>query len=444
MSERLVETEAMNRRMFLQISAGAAAAGSRILGANDRINVAIVGFGNRAHDLVPVFGKLPGCRVAAICDIDQSRLAAGVEFAVQAQGSKPSAYQDIRKLLENKDIDALAISACNHWHALATIWGCQAGKDVYVEKPCSHNVWEGRRMVEAARKYKRIIQVGMQGRSLEHKKRAIELLHQGVIGKLYLAKGLCYKRRLSIGHLADGPAPSGVDYDIWRGPAPMRPFNANRFHYKWHWFWDTGNGDIGNQGPHQLDLARWGLGKTTHPRTIESSGGKVVYDDDQETPNILLTTYRYSDCEIQFEVRGLPTNGEGDIAYDPRNKGYIGNLYYGSDGFMALDYSGFRIYKGEGREPVEQMKYTEPEADDNVPHAQNFLDCMRTRKYVDLAANIEDGHISTSLAHLANISYRLGRGLEFDPATETFLHDAEANRYLTREYRRPFVVPSEV
>ena len=428
----------------MQVAVGVAASGSCILGANDRINVAVVGFGGRAHDLVPAFGSLADCRVAAICDVDQAHAAAGVEFAAQRLGSKPVAYQDIRKLLENKEIDAIAVSACNHWHALATVWGCQAGKDVYVEKPASHNIWEGRRMVEAARKYKRIVQVGMQGRSIEHKKRAIELLHQGVIGKVYLAKGLCYKRRLTIGHLADSPVPPGVDYDIWRGPAPMRPFNANRFHYKWHWFWETGNGDIGNQGPHQLDLARWGLGKTTHPRLITSTGGKFVYDDDQETPNTLLSTYQYEDCQIQFEVRGLPTNGEGDITYDPNNKGYIGNLYYGSEGFMALDYKGFRVFKGENRELVQQMTYTEPQTDDNVPHARNFLSCMRDRNQRNLAADIEDGHISTSLAHLGNIAYRVGRKLEFDPANETFLHEKDAKVLLSREYRKPFEMPAAV
>jgi predicted dehydrogenase len=434
----------MNRRAFLQVSAGVAALGARVLGANDRVNVAVIGFGGRAHDLVPAFGKLPDCRVAAICDIDRTRLAAGVEMAAQVQGFKPAAYQDIRKLLENKEIDAIAVPACNHWHALATIWGCQADKDVYVEKPASHNIWEGRRMVEAARKYKRMVQVGMQGRSIEHKKRAIELLRQGAIGKVYLAKGLCYKRRLSIGRMADAPVPAGVDYDIWRGPAPMRPFNPNRFHYKWHWFWETGNGDIGNQGPHQLDLARWGLGKTTHPRRISSSGGKFIYDDDQETPNTLLTTFHYDDCQIQFEVRGLPTNGEGDIVYDPRNKGYIGNLYWGSEGFMSLDFKGFRIYKGEGRELIQQMSYTEPEADDTVPHVRNFLAAVKSRNYRDLTADVEEGHISTSLAHLANISYRAGRQIDFDPDAETILHDDVAKRYLSREYRKPFEVPAKV
>jgi predicted dehydrogenase len=435
----------MNRRTFLQLSAGVvAASGTRVLGANDRVNVAIIGLGGRSRDLIPAFGKLADCRIAAVCDIDQSRLEAGAAMAAGMGGEKPAPYQDIRKLLQDKNIDAVAISACNHWHALATIWACQAGKDVYVEKPSSHNIWEGRRMIEAARKYKRVVQVGMQGRSIEHKKRAIELLHQGVIGKLYLARGLCYKRRLSIGHMADSAVPPGVDYDIWRGPAPMRSFNPNRFHYKWHWFWETGNGDIGNQGPHQLDLARWGLGKTTHPRQIDSAGGKYVYDDDQETPNVLLTTYRYDDCEIQFEVRGLPTNGEGDVTFDPNNNGYIGNLFYGSDGLMTLDFKGFRIFKGEKRELVQQMSYTEAQADDTTPHVSNFLSCIKTRKCEDLTAGIEDGHISTSLAHLANISYRVGRRLEFDPANETIPHDEEARRYLSREYRKPFEVPAKV
>jgi predicted dehydrogenase len=299
-------------------------------------------------------------------------------------------------------------------------------------------------MVEASRKYERIVQVGMQGRSIEHKKRAIELLHQGVIGRVYLAKGLCYKRRLTIGHKPDVPVPDGVDYDLWRGPAPMRSFNPNRFHYNWHWFWETGNGDIGNQGPHQLDLARWGLGKTTHPARITATGGKFLYDDDQETPNVLVANYDYGDCQMQFEVRGLPTNGEGDITYDPNNRGYIGNLYYGSEGFMTLDYKGFRVYGGDRRELLQQMGYTEPQADDTTPHVRNFVNCVKSRKYRDLGADIEDGHLSTSLAHLANISFRAHRPLDFDPSTEAILHDEEASRQLSRVYREPFVVPAVV
>jgi predicted dehydrogenase len=318
----------MNRRIFLMGAGGAAASA----GANERINVAVVGVRGRGREHISIYGALPESRVGAVCDIDQAQAERAVQLAEKTGGAKPKSYSDLRKLLEDKEIDAVSIATCNHWHALSTIWACQAGKDVYVEKPASHNVWEGRKMVEAARKYNRIVQVGMQSRTTRHKIRAIELLRQGVIGKLYMAKGLCFKRRRSIGKSLDGPVPAGVDYNLWLGPAPMRPFNPNRFHYNWHWFWDTGNGDIGNQGVHEMDICRWGLGKDTLPKTVYSTGGKYVYDDDQETPNTQLATFDYGDCLLVFEVRGLLTGGESSIVKDGGN--YIGNLFYGSEGHM--------------------------------------------------------------------------------------------------------------
>lgn len=432
----------MDRRTFIRTSAGMLACGLGAASASDKVNVAIVGMGLRGDFLLNVFAADPACRIGAICDIDQSRVEKGVQQAIRLGGAKPKAYQDLRKLLDDKDIDAIAVATCNHWHALATIWACQAGKDVYVEKPSSHNIWEGRRMVEAARKYKRVVQTGMQGRSITHKRRAIELLHDGIIGKLYMAKGLCYKRRLSIGRKPDGPVPVGVNYDIWRGPAPMRPFNPNRFHYNWHWFWETGNGDIGNQGPHQMDLARWGLGKKGLPRSVFSSGAKFIYDDQQETPNTQLAVFDYGDCQVTFEVRGLLTGGEGGLTFDKGN--FIGNLFYGSKGVMALDAQGFRIFAGENREQIQEMKLIESEADYPATHISNFLSVVKSRKIESLAADVEEGHISASMCHMANISYRLGRNLAFDPATETFKGDAAANLMLRRNYRPPFVVPAKV
>jgi predicted dehydrogenase len=313
---------------------------------------------------------------------------------------------------------------------------------VYVEKPASHNIWEGRRMVEAAARYRRMVQVGMQARSLEHYRTAIGLVRQGAIGKVYMAKGLCFKRRQSIGRRPDGPVPPGVDFDLWLGPAPRRPFNPNRFHYNWHWFWDTGNGDIGNQGVCEMDIARWGLGKQTLPKAVFSSGGKFVYDDDQETPNTQLAVYEYEDCRLVFEVRGLLTGGEHSIQFDGAH--FIGNIFYGSEGYLSLDCFGFQMYLGEKRELARQMKYTEPRTWDTAPHVRNFLDAMRSRKAAELANNIEDGHLSAALSHLANISYRTGRKLTFDPARETFPGDAEAARHLSRQYRSPFVVPARV
>ncbi|MBI1787618.1 MAG: Gfo/Idh/MocA family oxidoreductase [Acidobacteria bacterium] len=427
----------LDRRIFLGASA-AAAAGLRARGANDRIQMAVVGVRGRGREHISIYGALPNCRVAAVVDIDQAQAERAVQLAEQVQGSKPKTYSDLRQMLQDKEIDAVSIATCNHWHALATIWSVEAGKDVYCEKPASHNIFEGRRMIDAARRHNRIVQVGMQSRSLEYKRRAMELLHQGAIGKVYMAKGLCFKRRKSIGKGPDGPVPPGVDYNLWLGPAPWRPFNAVRFHYNWHWFWDTGNGDIGNQGVHEMDIARWGLGKTTLPAKVVSTGGKFAVDDDQETPNTQMAVFEYDDCQLLFEVRGNLTGGESAIKYDGQN--FIGNLFYGSEGFMSVDQESFKIFKGEGREMVQEMRYTEPKTWDTAPHMANFLKAVRSRKHTDLNAGILEGHLSAALCHLANISYRTGRKLRFDAATEKFIGDPEANALITRKYREPFVV----
>jgi len=427
----------MNRRSFMLGAGGAMAAG-----ANDRINVGVVGVRGRGREHINIYGTLPNSRVAAVCDIDQAQSERAVQLTEKVQGSRPKVYQDFRKMLEDKEIDAVSIATCNHWHALGTIWAVQAGKDVYIEKPASHNIFEGRKMVEAARKYNRIVQVGMQSRTTEHKIRAMELLRQGVIGKLYMAKGLCFKRRVSIGKSPDGPVPPGVDYNLWLGPAPMRPFNPNRFHYNWHWFWDTGSGDIGNQGVHEMDICRWGLNKSALPKAVHSTGGKYVYDDDQETPNTQLATFEYDDCLLVFEVRGLLTGGESSIVKDGSN--YIGNLFYGSEGHMAVDLQGFQIYLGEKGKLAQEMSYKEPRTWDTIPHIANFLKAVRSRQHTDLTADILEGHLSAALCHLANISYRTGRKLAFDPQRERFVNDAEANALVSRRYREPFVVPEKV
>ena len=293
-------------------------------------------------------------------------------------------------------------------------------------------------MVEAARKYKRIVQIGSQGRSQPHKQKAMQLLRDGVIGKVYLAKGLCYKRRKSIGHAEDAPAPAGVDWDKFLGPAPMRPFNALRFKYNWHWFWDTGNGDIGNQGVHEMDIARWGLGKPGLPKAVVSTGGKYVYVDDQETPNTQIATFDYGDAETVFEVRGILTGGEGGLALEGQN--VIGDLFYGGDGWMCVSGTGFQVYKGEKSEKIMDEKGNSSA----MPHYRNFLQAVRSRNPKDLTADVEVGVTSACLVHLANISYRTGRKLAFDPAAMKFLADAEANRMLTRDYRKPYVVPERV
>jgi predicted dehydrogenase len=331
--------------------------------------------------------------------------------------------------MDDKDIDVISIATPNHWHALAAVWACQAGKDVYVEKPVSHNVSEGRKIVDAARKYNRIVQAGTQSRSSSGVRDAMEFLRSGKLGPIHLSRGLCFKPRGSIGRKPDGPVPPGVDYNIWLGPAPERPFNPNRFHYEWHWNWDYGNGDIGNQGIHQMDLARWGLGKDGLPTLVESCGGRFGYSDDGQTPNTQVATYRYDDAMLTFEVRGLPTNDEKGIK--------IGNLYYGPEGYLALHGDRWATFFGHKEEPG-------PSGRGGGDHFANFVEAVRARDPRRLRADIEEGHLSTALCHLGNIAYRLGRAVTFDPKTETFGDDSEANALLTREYRSPFTMPDRV
>jgi predicted dehydrogenase len=432
----------MTRRTLLAGAASAATA-SRILGANERVNLTVIGLGGRGRDHVNFYAELPAANITGICDVNQAARERGVALVEKLTGRKPKEYSDMRQVFDDKSVDAVSMVTPNHWHALSTIWACQAGKDVYCEKPASHNLFEGRQMIAAARKYGRMVQVGSQSRSIAHKMEAIGLLRQGVIGKLYLAKGLCYKRRKSIGRKPDLPSPPpGVDWEKFLGPAPMRPFNENRFAYNWHWFWDTGNGDIGNQGVHEMDIARWGLGKTELPKSVYSHGGKFLYDDDQETPNTQTAIFDYGDARMEFEVRGLLTPEEGRLPF--RSGNTIGNIFFGSEGVMVMDLMGYQVYKGESLEKVMDVGYKEKRAWDTAPHMANFLEAVKSRKVSDLHADIEIGAGAAALCHMANISYRLGRKLDFDARTQRFLGDAEANRMLTRDYRKPYVVPEKV
>ncbi len=425
----------MDRRSFLTTAAATVGAARTALGANDRVQVAVVGLGGRGRDHMNDYGNRPDCRIAAVCDVNQAARERASALVAKLQGRPPKTYTDLRKLLEDKEIDAVSLATPNHWHALGTIWACQAGKDVYVEKPACHNVYEGGKMVEAARKYKRMVQVGSQSRTTAHKIRAIEVLREGVIGKLYMVKGICYRRRQSIGHTPDTPVPPGIDWDIFLGPAQMKPYSENKYKYNWHWFWDTGNGDIGNQGVHEMDIARWALNRRDMPRSVVSTGGKYAYIDDQETPNTQYATLDYGDCQLCFEVRGLIT---------PPDEGMmVGNIIWGTEGYMTLDLMGFAVYKGEKREKVMEMKYAEPRTWAFGPHIGAFLKAVRSRDPRDLTAGVEEGVLSANLCHIANISYRLGRRLLIDPSTGRFA-DADANRMLTRDYRAPYVVPERV
>jgi predicted dehydrogenase len=425
----------------------------KVFGANDRVRVAVCGLRNRGKDHLHGFSHVPNVEIAALCDVDQEILSKRRGEV----GGNPQTFVDVRKLLEDKSIDAISIAAPNHWHTLMAIWACQAGKDVYVEKPCSHNFWEGHQLVRAAEKYNRIVQHGTQIRSSPAIQEAIKGLHDGeIIGEVYLARGLCFKWRDTIGHAQTEPVPAGVDYDLWTGPAPLKPFTRNRFHYNWHWIWDTGNGDLGNQGIHQVDVARWGLG-LKFPNRVSAVGGHFLFDDDEETPNTLNCAFEFDLADgkrkmLEFEVRHWITNNEagigrgGLVALKKRlfgNRNAIGNIFYGSNGYLATgDEDAWSYETWLGRD-----EKSGPHGHAEGDHFANFINCVRSRKKEDLNAPIEEGHISCTLVHLANTSYRLGRALHFDPKTEQVLDDEEANNLLRdgdRGYRTPFVVPEEV
>jgi predicted dehydrogenase len=449
----MVVSKNITRRSFISkstktaagIAAASAVVSNTVMGANDRINIAVLGLRSRGGEHCREFSKIPNVRIKTICDPDENFFMARAAQINELTGKSPGTEFDLRHVLDDKEIDAISIATPDHWHALATIWGCQAGKHVYVEKPTSHNMWEGRKMIEAARKYNRVVSAGMQNRSLNGPNSAIKFLHEGGIGDVYMARALCFKPRDSIGKKQNAPVPEGVHYDLWLGPAPWRPFNPNRFHYNWHWFWDYGMPDMGNQGPHQMDIARWGLGKEVFPRKIKSAGGYFAFDSDQETPNTQSTIYEYDDGKIlQFETRGLYTNDENGIR--------IGNLFFGSEGWMHLNGNDWKTYLGRENTPGPSFSSKDQDAADpanlagaaSLPHFINFIDAVKSGNWMDLNADILEGHRSTSMVHLGNISYRTGRELIFDSHAEKFVGDEQANGYLTRNYRHPYVVPDEV
>lgn len=455
--------ENIDRRSFLKKS-GVATAGtivgtssvvkgiSKQKSANDTVNVAVIGIRSRGKTHYRALASIPNVRITTLCDIDQRLFPEAVAELEKLTGFKPSTETEYRKVLEDKEIDAISIATPNHWHALQTIWACQAGKHVYVEKPVSHTVVEGRKMVEAARKYNRVVQTGTQARSSESVLKALDFIHSGGLGDIYMARGLCLKPRGSIGHVKNSTVPEGVNWDAFLGPAPYRPFNQNRFHYKWHWFWDTGNGDLGNQGPHQTDIGRWSMNIMTHPVRIKGTGNYFVWDSDQETPNTQQLEFEYEDGRIlQFEVRGLGTNPEGGIR--------IGNLIYGAKGWMSIASedqgiclahntdievgpTGFSSYH---EEQTTSFINPSPGSEDAViSHFTNFIDCVRSGRWQELHADIMEGHLSTSLSHLGNIACKLDRTLQFNPHAETFINDPEAASYLTKAYRSPYDLPDTV
>ncbi len=422
-----------NRRTFI-IAAGSTIIAQAMTGkasANDRIRVAVLGVNGRGKDHIAAFQGLPEAEVAVLCDPDRNVAAERAAEFEKKYGKKVETEVDLRKVFERKDIDVISIATPNHWHALATIWACQAGKDVYVEKPGAHNIYEGRKMVEAAHKYKRIVQHGVQLRSSEALQEAVGLLRKGVIGKVYMARGLVYRWRPSIGKKPNEPVPAHLDYDLWTGPAQMKPYSQRLVHYNWHWTWDYGNGDVGNQGIHETDMCLWGL-DVELPERVTAMGDKFLFDDDKETPELMTSLYHYPKQKkmIQFEVRHWCTNNEEGVG--------VGNIFYGSDGYMLVKgYDSYEVYLGQKREkgPARKM---------GGNHYANFIKAVKSRNTSDQNGPVETAHLSSALAHLGNIAYRLGRQLQFDPVKEKFVGDEQANKMITRKYRPPFTVPEKI
>lgn len=427
----------------------------RILGANERVTLGVIGLRGRGGGLLNSFAGMykDGVQIKTICDVDSQFFDARIASTAKLQdGNKPGTETDMRKVYEDNDIDAVIIATPNHWHALATIWACQAGKNVYVEKPAAHNVWEGRKMVEAARKYNRVVQVGFQNRSISNIMQAMNFLHDGGIGEVFEARGMCFKPRDSFGIAEDSVPPATLNYDMWLGPAQYRPYNEKRGHYNWHWHWDTGNGDTGNQGPHQFDIARWGLNKKEHPIKVQSMGGIFGIDPEkcsQETPNTQMSVFEYADGKIlEFETRGRYTNAEANTNVK------IGNLFYGSEGWMEINGSNWKAYKGRSNEPFAGSGMEASAAiggdtsfrtaPDSKGHFGNFIDGVRSGNRFDLNCDIDTGYMSTALPIIANIAYRLGTTLRFDDEFEKFIGNEEANMMLSRNYRAPYIVPHHV
>jgi predicted dehydrogenase len=424
-----------------------------IQGANDRIHVAVCGIrsqGGTHIDNWAVIKDSKNVRIKTLCDADEQFFPDRVKQVINKTGETPETVWDMRKVFDDKEIDAVSFAVPNFWHALGTIWACQAGKHVYVEKPACHTVLEGRRMVEASRKYNVRVQCGMQNRSIPGVMEAIKFLHDGGIGEVFMAKGLCFKPRDSFGIASDGTPPASLHYDMWLGPAAWQPYNEKRTHYNWHWHWNTGGGDTANQGPHQFDIARWGLNKNEHPVTIYSMGNIFGIDPkecSQETPNTQTSVFKYKDGKIlEFETRGRYTHAEAGLGVR------IGNMFYGTEGYLEIDGGNWKAYRRREEKPFAGSNVGEKPAADptfmappgDSAHYANFIDGIRSGKNEALHCDILEGYMSSALPALANISYKVGRELTFDGAKEKFVKDKEADKLLTRVYRKPYIVPDEV
>lgn len=427
----------ITRRKFLGASAAAViAAGTmgkgKVFGANDRIGVCVLGLNGRGRDHLRNYVEIDGCEIVAMADPDERILGVADRNVTNAQGRAANTYSDVRAALADEAVDVVSIASPNHWHTLSAIWACQAGKDVFIEKPLSHNVWEGRQLIAAEQEYGRVMVHGTQRRSSRRWLRDVALLQSGeIIGPIYMARGLCYKAggRGDIGVHADAEVPKHLNWEEWQGPAARRNFNPVYHPYRWHWFWDYGNGEIGNQGVHQMDICSWVMQKGL-PVRVFSSGGRYTYEDMGQTPNTQVATLEYADgTQTVFEVRGRWTNNEAGVS--------VGNLFYGSEGYY-VEGQGFFNTRNEAI-PIDDDAHPYPEVGGN--HYANFLNAVRTRKKEDIYGDMSEGHICSAHCHLANVAYQLGRSLVIDPKTETILNDEEANRYLTREYAEGYEVP---
>jgi predicted dehydrogenase len=418
---------------------------------SDKVRIAVVGLRGQGNSHIRAYSGMQDVEIAALVDIDESILDQRLEQVEKSGRKRPARYVDIRKMLEDKEIDAVSIATPNHNHALQTIWSLQAGKNVYCEKPQTHNIFEAKQVVAAARKYDKIVQGGVNARSHGGPMEAVKHMRDGLIGDVYMARGLCFKRRDTIGRTPVEPVPAGVHYDLWLGPAPKTEFTKNRFHYNWHWFWAYGNGDFGNQGIHELDIARWGLG-VKYPTKVSAIGGHFMFDDDQETPNTLNIAYEFNENGkhkmMVFEVRHWDSNHEAGIggADGGKELNTVGNTFYGSKGYLAIDgYNKYQSWLGQAGPDGKGRKLEPgPSKNEGGSNWRNFIEVVKSGDRSKQNNDIEEGCISAVLMHLGNISYRLGRTLNFDSTKMAVVGDAEANKMFTRNYRAPFVVPAKV
>ena len=467
-----------SRRKFIAQSSAFAAfaisgtkSSGNIIGANERINVAVCGIKSRGSSHIGGHGRQKNVCISHLVDPDSRLYEGRKKFVTNKFKNTPECVQDVRLVLDNKDVDVISIATPNHWHSLMSIWACQAGKDVYVEKPLSHNLFEGRKLVEAAKKYNCMVQHGTQNRSLRKWSDLANEIASGKRGKLEVALGTCHKRRKSIGFKDPTSPPSELDFDVWTGPASKEKYHENLVHYNWHWFWNYGNGDIGNQGVHQMDIARWMIPGAVWPKKIICLGGRFGYKDQAETANTQLAIFDYGESLLVFDVRGL----EGKT-----NMGVSNHVYFDQNAKQT---------NVQSRETHGIKNIKDPLADrGDVDIFENFIQAVRSRKEVDLDAHVYEGHVSSGLCHLANVSYRLGektsfrkktkpfgnnpkaseyfermqehlkdnglkleetdyivgRTLAFDASTESIKGDEEANQLLSRQYRPPYVIPDKV